>query len=146
MSSINNIDTLKVVATQLDNICSNNIVADGCNIWLYIALVEAAIIIVLLWLVLKSNNIDSAALERERIKSHVMKSGDIDFGNIIDSSFNATGLYDKLKVRCHPDRFPNDIEKQKLADNIFQEITKNRTNIRRLKELQSEAIDKLNIS
>jgi len=49
---------------------------------------------------------------------------DIDFDNIINSSFNSLELYDKLKVKCHPDRFPKDKEINIIAENLFQEITR----------------------
>jgi hypothetical protein len=51
-----------------------------------------------------------------------------------------------LKVKCHPDRFATDAEKNVIAENIFQEITKNKTNVKRLIELKEEAKQKLNIN
>ena len=55
-------------------------------------------------------------------------------------------LYDELKVKCHPDRFPTDKEKNTIAENIFQEISKNKNNVKRLLELKEEASQKLNIN
>jgi len=70
----------------------------------------------------------------------------IDFDNIINSSFNSNEVYNELKVKCHPDRFPNDDVKNTIAENLFQEITKNKNNIKRLLELKEKAKQELNIN
>lgn len=55
--------------------------------------------------------------------------------NVINSMFLCTPLYDKLKVKCHPDRFVD--ENQKLiAENLFQELQKNKYNYDRLLEIE----------
>ena len=87
----------------------------------------------------------SKVTAKQQFKSESLKQ-DIDFNNIINSSFNSIKLYDELKVKCHPDRFPTDKEKNMLAENLFQEISKNKTNVKRLLELKEEAIQKLNIN
>jgi len=71
---------------------------------------------------------------------------EVDFDNIIISSFNSTALYNELKVKCHPDRFATDEEKTIIAENIFQEISKNKTNMKKLLELKEEAKMKLNVN
>ena len=91
----------------------------------------------------------SAALSKDTAKRRFKKDAlgqDVDFDNIIDSSFNSAHLYDELKVKCHPDCFPTDMEKNAIAVGIFQEISKNRNNVKRLLELKEEAIQKLNIN
>lgn len=55
--------------------------------------------------------------------------------NIVYSMFNSQPLYDKLKVRCHPDRFI-DTQKEDIANSLFQELQQNRYNFQKLKELQ----------
>ncbi len=87
----------------------------------------------------------SKVTAKQQFKSESLKQ-DIDFNNIINSSFNSIKLYDELKVKCHPDRFPTDREKNIIAENLFQEISKNKTNVKRLLELKEEAIQKLNIN
>ena len=77
---------------------------------------------------------------RESIKS------DVDFQNIINSSFHATEIYNELKVKCHPDRFIGDVEKNATANRIFQEVTKNKMNYKRLQELKKEAEESLGIN
>ena len=65
--------------------------------------------------------------------------------NVIQSIFNAEALYDKLKIKCHPDRFVNDDLLMKKADDIFKEISDNKRNYNRLKELADIAEKDLNI-
>ncbi len=111
------------------------------NWWMWLAIVEFGI---LTFLLLKEK-LKAKDTERQRFKNESLIH-DIDFNNIINSSFNSIKLYDELKVKCHPDRFPTDKEKNLIAENIFQEITKNKTNVKRLLELKEEAIQKLNIN
>lgn len=73
-------------------------------------------------------------------------SKEIDFKNIVKSAFHAKALYDELKIKCHPDRFPTDPQKNAIAERLFQEIAKNKNNIKRLNELKEEAIQTLNIN
>lgn len=63
--------------------------------------------------------------------------------NAINSMFNSQCLYDQLKVKCHPDRFPNDENKRNRAENLFQELQKNRYNVEVLRELESEIYELL---
>lgn len=71
---------------------------------------------------------------------------DVDFRNIITSSFHTQPLYNELKVKCHPDRFPNDEIKKKIANALFQEISKNKTNYKKLVELKERAKQELYIN
>lgn len=63
-----------------------------------------------------------------------------------NSSFHATEIYNELKVKCHPDRFIGDVEKNATANRIFQEVTKNKMNYKRLQELKKEAEESLGIN
>ena len=80
----------------------------------------------------------------DRFKADALKE-DVDFDNVINSSFNARALYDELKVKCHPDRFVGDEVKSMVARELILNISKNRNNAKRLLELKSEAREKLNI-
>ena len=108
---------------------------------MWIALVELGIIA---YFIVKEK-FKSKVSAKQQFKSESLKQ-DIDFNNIINSSFNSVKLYDELKVKCHPDRFPTYKEKNLIAESIFQQITKNKTNFKRLLELKEEAIQKLNIN
>lgn len=131
-------DSLKV-AEQAISASSDK--GDSTNIWMWVAIGEFAIIVGLL-LAKKLKRKPSA---KQRFKEEAL-SQDVDFNNIIKSSFHSTELYDILKVKCHPDRFPTDPELNGIADKLFQEITKNKTNHKRLEELKIEAKQKLNIN
>jgi len=111
------------------------------NWWMWIALVEFLIIILLIF-IKRSRNIGTP---KQKFKEDSLKQ-EVDFKNIINSSFYSISLYDELKVKCHPDRFSTDKEKNTIADNLFQEITKNKTNLKRLLELKEEAKQKLDIN
>jgi len=131
-------DTLNISAGQIPD----SIGFTTPNYWLWIAVIELLIIIYLLFFTRKKTH---ALSEKERFKKDA-KDGDVDFGNIINSSFHVKPLYDELKIKCHPDRFPNDENKNKIALDIFQEISKNKTNYKKLIELKEKAKNELNIN
>lgn len=131
-------DSLKLANEVIGN--SSNINSVN-NFWIWIAITEFLVIIFLLFKrKTKVNETVNSKFKKDSLKS------EIDFHNIIDSSFNSMKLYDELKVKCHPDRFPTDNEMNKIADSLFQEINKNKTNTKRLLELKEEAKQKLNIN
>tara|TARA_B100000795_G_scaffold169949_1_gene128088 strand:- start:1070 stop:1531 length:462 start_codon:yes stop_codon:yes gene_type:complete len=51
----------------------------------------------------------------------------------------ADKLYDKLRKKIHPDRFPNDKEKIELATRLSSELGDNKIHLSRLKEIAIEA-------
>jgi len=131
-------DSIKVASKAILKISETN---ESTNLWMWIALAEFGIIV---YFILKGK-FKSKVSAKQQFKSESMKQ-EIDFNNIINSSFNSVKLYDELKVKCHPDRFPMDKEKNLIAESIFQQITKNKTDVKRLLELKEEAIQKLNIN
>jgi hypothetical protein len=131
-------DSLKVATKAIEKVTETG---ESTNWWMWLAITELGIIA---FLIIK-DKIKPRFTAKQFFKSEALKK-DIDFNNIINSSFNSIKLYNELKVKCHPDRFPTDIEKNLIAENIFQEITKNKNNVKRLLELKAEAIQKLNIN
>ena len=131
-------DSLKTANHILNESSS---IYNSARFWMWIALIECIIII----FILLKNKIFKPNTLKEKLKNDSLKE-EVDFNNIINSSFNSTKLYDELKVKCHPDRFPNDEGKSNIALKLFQEISKNRTNLKRLNELKAEAEQKLNIN
>lgn len=131
-------DSLKV-ANQVIGKSSEN--PHLTNWWMWIAIAEFLIIAFILF----KEKLRSKETAQQKFKKEALKQ-DVDFNNIINSSFNSVALYDELKVKCHPDRFATDAVKNAIAENIFQEITKNKTNVKRLLELKEEAKQKLNIN
>ncbi|MBR1775312.1 MAG: hypothetical protein IJ759_07295 [Bacteroidales bacterium] len=111
------------------------------NPWFYIAIAEFVAIIVVVVLYFKEKHNHS---KKNEIKQK-FGNREIDFGNVMMSSFHAKEVYDELKKKCHPDRFVGDEHKTEIADKLFQEITKNKNNYKRLEELKQQAIEELNI-
>ena len=111
------------------------------DVWFYIAMVEFVIIFFLLLFAFRRG---TTRVEKQKLRGRI--KSDVDFQNIINSSFHATEIYNELKVKCHPDRFIGDVEKNATANRIFQEVTKNKMNYKRLQELKKEAEESLGIN
>ena len=111
------------------------------DVWFYIAMVEFVIIFFLLLFAFRRG---TTRVEKQKLRESIKSDGD--FQNIINSSFHATEIYNELKVKCHPDRFIGDVEKNATANRIFQEVTKNKMNYKRLQELMKEAEESLGIN
>lgn len=55
--------------------------------------------------------------------------------NVVNSMFLCAPIYDKLKVKCHPDRFIDENQKT-VAENLFQELQKYKYNYEKLLEIE----------
>ena len=111
------------------------------DVWFYIAMVEFVIIFFLLLFAFRRG---TTRVEKQKLRESI--KSDVDFQNIINRSFHTTEIYNELKVKCHPDRFIGDVEKNATANRIFQEVTKNKMNYKRLQELKKEAEESLGIN
>lgn len=109
------------------------------NWWAITAIVEFLFILFLL--LTKKNSIKR---NNSKPKEKILDE-EIDFRNILNSSFNASKIYNDLIRKCHPDRFTGDIEKIKIANQISAEITQNKNNIKKLNEIAEKAKHLLNI-
>lgn len=112
----------------------------GISIWMIVAFIEAALIIFLLIYKGRQNG-----EKRNSIKNKVMAEGEIDFANVLNSSFHSEELYNQLIRLCHPDRYAPDEEKMAIANDISTRVTESRHSVKALESLRSEAIEKLNI-
>lgn len=119
---------------------SDSIYSIEFNFWIIISCLELLIILFLLLRIKKSKKNAIPKTQKQQIISE-----NVDFENIFNSAFHANELYDRLKIKCHPDRFPIDSELNIKANEIFQEITKNKNNYKELKRLQQKAINELDI-
>ena len=125
-------------------IIPNDKIIDIHSMWFWISLIELLLIIYLIYkLKSKKKGIELTDLETKHIKDS--KSNKIDMGNLMDSIHNSRNLYKELSKKCHPDRFIND-PKQKIAEEIFQEITKYERNFEKLRSLKLRAENELNIN
>lgn len=132
-------DSLKIAQETV--VQDSSVIKATTNWWFWIAIAEFAVIIFLI-LIRRSK---TEKQSRKNFKKELINQ-DVDFNNIINSSFNSEALYDILKVKCHPDRFPTDLEKNAIAEILFQEISESKTNSKRLLELKQEAERKLSIN
>jgi len=119
----------------------NQVGANSTNYWFWIAIAEFVLILILLLLKIKKQQ--PSTLEGKILDE--AKDADIDFKNLFDSINNSETIYNLLKKKCHPDRFLNP-DQNKIADALFQEITKNKRNYNKLLELKVEAEKQLNIT
>lgn len=60
--------------------------------------------------------------------------------NVVNSMFLCEPIYNKLKVKCHPDRFTNEEQKQQ-AEELFQLLQKSRYNYKELKTLETKIME-----
>ena len=131
-------DSLQIMNQAISETSKN---PQSTNWWMWIALVEFGFIT----FVFAKKRFRKKCSDLKTFKEESIKQ-EVDFKNIINSSFHSLSLYDELKVKCHPDRFPLDHEKNQIADNLFQEIAKYKTDIKKLQMLKEEAKHKLNIN
>ena len=134
-------DTIQTTVADTTSAMATQTASHGINLWMIIALVELVIIIVLLL-----SRCARGGSSRSDIKRKVMAEGEVDFGNIMNSSFNAEKVYKELLIKCHPDRFAPDEAKMAIANDLSTLITKHKHDIKRLNELKMEAKAKLNIN
>lgn len=114
------------------------------SVWFWIALVELLLIVFLIYkLNSKKVSCDFTDLETTELKKS--KDKKIDMHNLMDSIHNSRELYKQLSKKCHPDRFVND-PRQRLSEEIFQEISENERNFEKLSRLKLRAISELNIT
>ena len=136
-------DTLK----KTDIIISNNLENAGStsfSIWFWITIIEFIIILFLL-LKLKNNKnkLEFGGLSKSKMRQ--AKDSNINMDDLMDSINGSKGLYKELSRTCHPDRFINS-DKQEIAKEIFQQISKHQRDFQKLTQLKDRAIAELNIN
>jgi uncharacterized protein YozE (UPF0346 family) len=128
-----------VVAETISNTDSTTF-----SIWFWVAIIEF-VIIVFLVLKLKKKGKDLKFGDLSKDKMRNAKKADVDMDNLMNSINGSKDLYKELSRTCHPDRFINS-DKQKLAEEIFQDISKHKRDFKKLTELKERAITELNIN
>jgi Sec-independent protein translocase protein TatA len=115
------------------------------NPWMIASIVELLIILILIILLFKKKKKKPDDFYvGESIKEY--KDAEVDFGNMFNSMFNASTLHDALKKKIHPDRFPNDEEKIKIANELTTQLNESKNNIAKMREIQAMATEKLGIT
>ncbi|SFJ32649.1 J domain-containing protein [Olleya namhaensis] len=114
------------------------------SIWFWVALVQFLVILFLLIkLKKKQRNLKFGDISKNSLNN--AKKGEVDMANLMNSISGSKDLYKKLSRVCHPDRFIN-TDKQNIAEDIFQEISKYKRDFNKLTELKQRAIKELNIN
>ena len=114
------------------------------NKWFIVSFVELLVILILIIIILKKKKGNSEdIIISEDIKQY--KDADVDLGNMFDSMFNASKLHSILKKKIHPDRFPNDPEKIRIANDLTAKLNEAQNNIAKMKDIQDLAKEKLGI-
>lgn len=111
------------------------------HVWFYVALMESGVLVALLLYVFRG-------FREYRIKKHRIKKTikeDVAFQNIIKNSIYATEIYDELMEKCHPELFIGDDQREEIANRLFLEINRNKTNYKRLCELKEQARKELKV-
>lgn len=118
------------VIDSLSTASSSSTFYNDC--WFWIALAEFLFIITSFIYMRKTEK----RYSKRELKNRIKAEGAIDFDNTMMSAFHSQELYDELKVKYHPDRFPNDAEKNEIATSLFQQIVENKNNYNKLLELK----------
>jgi DNA-binding transcriptional regulator GbsR (MarR family) len=117
------------------------VIKEPLSIWFWVALAEFIFIILSLVLRIKKRSSDFIGVK----KSDLRNTGDnADMKNLVNSIAKSRELYKELSRQCHPDRFVN-TDLQSIAEDIFQEVSRNKRDYKRLLALKESAIEKLNI-
>jgi len=135
---------LQIKADSVVTETISNTDATTFSMWLWVALIEFFIIVFLfLKLKKKGNDLKFGDLSKDKMRN--AKKSDVDMDNLMNSINGSKDLYKELSRTCHPDRFINS-DKQKLAEEIFQDISKHKRDFKKLTELKERAITELNIN
>lgn len=130
-------DSLAIATTS----SSNGLLS---STWFWLSIVEFIVIIFLL-IRLKKKKTELAFSDLPKDKMKTAKSSNIDMDNLMNSINGSRDLYKELSKACHPDKFVN-TEKQKIAEDIFQDISKDKRNFEKLLALKERAKNELNIN
>ena len=112
------------------------------NPWKLISILELGLIAFLLKKIYGKKKNEEYYIDKQTRDS---KQEEIDLENVIGSMFNAPTLYDKLKRKIHPDRFPNDLEKNRIASDLATQLNQHKNDLKKLNEIKTIAIEKLGL-
>lgn len=111
--------------------------------WMWVACAEFLVIAILVFYLIKSKK-SKGFIQKNTLLLDKIKNEKINMDSVVDNIFEAGKLYDQLKVQCHPDRFIN-TDKYEIADELYKEITKNKSNANKLRQLRDAARETLKI-
>ena len=117
--------------------------ADSILFWL--VLLQFVVIVFLLLKIRRHNKKSREFSNISKSQFKKAQSSKIDMNNLMNSINAARPLYKQLSRVCHPDRFI-DPEKNLIAQQIFQEISKHKRDYNQLNLLKTRAEKELNIN
>lgn len=131
---------------QILKISGKVVPSEKTSVEIYILLIVGILeFLIILYLIFKKNKKVLELSDTEKEEIGVSKEIKIDMEDLLNNIHKSKALYKELIVKCHPDKFIND-PRQKIADEISQEITKNEKNFKNLNSLKDRAIKELNIN
>lgn len=130
-------------SATLDSLALGEAVGSGSgfSFWMIIGL--CLLCFVLGYFLGKRMGSRSASTDEVIARKKEVKKEKVDFDNVIGSAFDARDFAKKLKIKCHPDRFPGDEEKRQVAEALHQEVEENSRNLKVLQELEKRIQEEL---
>ena len=114
--------------------------SSNVSIWFWVSLVELLLIIYLFFKLKRKRSV----LDFSDLTKANLKTDSVNMTDLMDNINKSKDLYKVLSRKCHPDKFI-DSNYHSIADDIFQEITINKRNFKKLDELKERAIKELNV-
>lgn len=136
------LDTLSIPTDSLQATLDESIFK-GDNFWIFLSSLQFIIILYLLFIRNRKMPIWEESEMTEILKSS--KSTSIDMDNLMNSINMSRSLYKVLSRECHPDNFINS-SKEQIANDIFQEVSRNKRDYGKLKELAERAKKELDLT
>lgn len=129
--------------TVLDSLALGEVVEPsfGFSSWLVIGL--CIFCFLLGFLLGKRTGLHLETADEMLARKKEVKKEKVDFDNVIGSAFEGRDFAKKLKIKCHPDRFPEDEKKRALAEALHQEVEENSRNLKELKLLEKRIEEEL---
>lgn len=134
MNNVTNYQLIQIVSDSTNLVDTASIVYD-LPFWFWISLIEL-IVIILLIINKRSKSKDLSDLNPDKISK--MQSNEINMNDLMNNINKSKDLYRELSRKYHPDRFIN-TNKHKIAEDLFQEISKNKRNFQELKIIKIKA-------
>ena len=134
---MNNVDSLHLDVNVVETPTTNSAVENEILIVVAIFVIFTLILGFYIYLKRKKKKI---------IRLRVLNEGEVDFDNIVNSSFKAKALYDKLKKVCHPDKFAKNEVLNAKATEIFSLLVKYKYNYAELLKLKNKVVNELNVN
>ena len=113
------------------------------NYWMVLTLIELGIILFLLRKIYFKNNLVDDLNNIDTLEKS--KSKQINMGDLLNNINKSKTLYKQLASKCHPDKFPNDENKNKIAEELLKQITDNKHDYKKLLDLKNQITNQLEI-